>query len=622
MKISCALRYALIFACFLSYSSLIAQPQPDSTSHAPLIRKVDPPNWWIGMPDPMLLVTGENLAGAKLETKTHGVTVVRTRPESTGHYLLVWLKIASNAKLGPVTLTLRTQSASVEIPFSLAIRKAASEGFQGFDGNDVMYLIMPDRFADGDPYNDSPPQSPGTFDRSKPRAYHGGDLRGIQQHLGYLHDLGVTTIWINPIYDNDNHSPDSYHGYSATDFYAVDEHLGTLQDYQHLVSDAHKLGMKVVLDIVVNHCGPLHPWVDLPPEPDWISGTRQKHMISDGAFNLIVDPHVPKTRWQHVVDGWFFDILPDLNQNNPDVAQYLIQNTLWWMEEGGLDGLRLDTFPYVERNFWAQFHKRIFEVYPKSDSVGEAFNPDPTITSFFVGGQARYDGIDSGVSTVFDFPFFFTLRDVLLRDKPVELLEDVFRNDWLYPHPEMLVTFIGNHDTVRFMGEPGATKEKLKAAFALLLTTRGVPQLYSGDEIAMSGGADPDNRHDFPGGFPGDPRNAFTQAGRTADEQEVFSYLQNLLHLRKDHPALRTGTQWALASGKSSLVYARVSGDDRLLMIFNNGDARQHFHLTLANTPLSSAHEIHELSGEPASLAGSDVDTDVSPRSVAIYEVL
>jgi glycosidase len=322
------------------------------------------------------------------------------------------------------------------------------------------------------------------------------------------------------------------------------------------------------------------------------------------------------------VDGWFFNVLPDLNQNNPDMARYLIQNTLWWAEEGGLDGFRLDTFPYVPRTFWAEFHKTVFQVYPKSDSVGEAFNADPTITSFFVGGQPRYDGIDSGVSTVFDFPFFFTLRDVLLHDKPAEQLEDVFRNDWLYPHPEMLVTFIGNHDTARFMGEPGATKEKLKAAFALLLTMRGVPQIYSGDEIAMLGGGDPDNRRDFPGGFPGDPRNAFTAAGRTPDEQEVFSYLQNLLHLRRDHAALRTGKQWALASGKSSLIYARTAGSDRLLMIFNNSDNREHFHLALANTPLSSAREIHALTGETVSLTGNgEVDAGVSPRSVAIYEV-
>ncbi|MFY9562504.1 MAG: alpha-amylase family glycosyl hydrolase [Terriglobales bacterium] len=587
----------------------------------PRIQKVEPPNWWIGMPDPMLVLSGQDLLGAQLEVKTPGVTVVRTKIESTGHYLLAWLKIGSAARPGPVRLILHTSNAPAEVPFSLANRTPASAGFRGFDGNDVIYLIMPDRFADGDPSNDSPPQSPGTFDRSKERAYHGGDLRGIQQHLGYLHDLGITTLWINPIYDNDNHSPDSYHGYGAVDFYGVDEHLGTLEDYRQLVREAHKIGIKVLLDIVVNHCGMQHPWVDLPPEPDWLNGTRQNHSISDGAFQLIVDQHVPSSRWRHVVDGWFFNVLPDLNQNNPDMARYLIQNSLWWAEEGGLDGFRLDTFPYVERSFWSEFHKTVFQVYPKLDTVGEVFNSDPTLTSFFAGGKPRYDGIDSGVSTVFDFPFFFTLRDVLLRDKPAEQLEDVFRSDWLYPHPEMLVTFIGNHDTGRFMGEPGATKEKLKASFALLLTTRGVPQLYAGDEIGMPGGGDPDNRRDFPGGFPGDPRDAFTTAGRTPDEQEVFSYLQSLLRLRKDHVALRTGKQWFLGSSKNSLLYARVSGDDRLLMIFNNSDTREHFQLTLANTPLSSARELRPLSAEPASLTGSEVGADVSPRSVAIYEV-
>jgi glycosidase len=588
----------------------------------PMVEKVDPPNWWLGIPSPMLLVKGENLRGAKLDLETPGVSIKRTRYEDTGHYLFIWLEVSPSAKAGSVNLQVHGNGGSARIPFSLAHRHSATDGFQGFSPDDVIYLIMPDRFADGDPSNDSPPQSPGTYDRSNARAYHGGDLRGIRQHLDYLHDLGVTTIWISPIYDNDNHSPGDYHGYGAVDFYAVEEHFGTVADYQDLVKEAHRLGMKVLLDVVVNHCGMKHPWLDFPPEPDWLNGTKANHSISDGKFELIPDEHVPPTQWKHVVDGWFFNVLPDLNQNNPDMAQYLLQNAVWWAEEGGLDGFRLDTFPYVPRSFWSEFHKSLFDIYPNFTTVGEVFNRDPIVTSFFDGGQARADHIDSGVSTVFDFPFFVTIRDVLLKDKEPAELEQILRDDWLYAHPERLVTFIGNHDTVRFMGESGATRDKLKAAFALLLTMRGIPQIYYGDEIAMPGGGDPDNRRDFPGGFPGDPRDGFTQSGRTAGEQDVFAYLRTLLHLRTEHSALRRGKQWYLASDKTYFAYARIDGQDHMLMVFNNADTPTKVHLDLTKTPLADATHAHALAGAtPAIIANTAFDVTVPPRQVFIYSL-
>jgi glycosidase len=570
----------------------------------------------------MLLIKGENLSGAQVSSQSPGVSVTGTKYEEAGHYLFIWLNASAGAKPGPVHLQVQADGSSTSIPFSLANRRPATDGFQGFGPDDVIYLIMPDRFADGDTSNDSPPQSPGTYDRSNPRAYHGGDLTGIQQHLGYLHDLGVTTIWINPIYDNDNHSAGDYHGYAAVDFYAVEEHFGTLSDYQDLVKEAHRLGMKVLLDVVVNHCGPKHPWLDFPPQPAWLNGTTQNHSISDGKFELIPDEHVPPAQWKHVVDGWFFNVLPDLNQNNPDMARYLLQNAVWWAEEGGLDGFRLDTLPYVPRSFWAEFHKSLFQIYPHFTTVGEVFNGDPTVTSFFDGGVPRQDGIDSGVSTVFDFPLFFRLRDVLLKDKQPSQLEEILRDDWLYPHPDRLVTFLGNHDTARFMGESGATREKLKAAFALLLTMRGIPQIYYGDEIGMPGGGDPDNRRDFPGGFPGDTRNAFTQSGRTAEEQDVFVYLRDLLHLRSEHPALRHGKQWYLGSGQDYFAYARIDGQDRFMMIFNNADHASEIHLDLSKTPLANATHAQSQVGKQATqpLLGK-LDVNVPARTVLVYAV-
>jgi neopullulanase len=588
----------------------------------PAVQKVDPPNWWLGMPSPMLLVKGENLARSRVISQTPGVSITRTRYEASGHYLLLWLNISPGAKPGPVRLMAEGRGTTVRIPFSLAIRQPRTEGFRGIGPEDVIYLIMPDRFADADTSNDSPAQSPGTYDRSKPRAYHGGDLRGIRDHLQYLRDLGVTTLWICPIYDNDNHSPEDYHGYAAVDFYAVDEHFGTLADFEDMVASAHKLGLKVVLDTVVNHTGMKHPWLDLQPEPGWYNGTRAQHSISDGAFPLIVDPHAPPRLWEHVVDGWFFNVLPDLNQNNPDMAQYLVQNGIWWAEQGALDGFRLDTFPYVPRKFWAKYHRQLHRIYPHFDTIGEVFNPDPTITSFFVGGQPRWDGIDSGVNTVFDFPLFFALRDVVLKNAPASNLVDVLRQDWLYPHPEKLVTFIGNHDTARFMGEPGATKQKLKLAFSLLLTMRGVPQLYYGDELGMPGGGDPDNRRDFPGGFPGDTHNAFTAEGRTEDEEEIFAHVQRLLKLRQQHSALRRGRQWHIDFSKDFYAYAREDGEERMLMVFNHSGAQHHFHLEFAGTPLASVSRLEPLlDASPAAMSGDVADLDVAADSVAIYDV-
>ena len=606
---------ASLTALLLVFLGMLAQASPR-------VAKVEPPNWWVGLPDPMLLITGENLTGATVKAvNTPGVHVARVQAEVSGHYLFVWLELESGVRPGPLELLLETPQGSTAIPFSLEARKPSGAGFRGISGDDVIYLIMPDRFADGDPSNDSPAQSPGTYDRSKPRAYHGGDLRGIRDHLQYLHDLGTTTIWICPIYDNDNHSPDDYHGYAAVDFYAVDEHLGTLADFQDLVARAHQLDMKVLLDIVVNHTGMKHPWLDLQPEPGWYNGTRAQHSISDGAFQLIVDPHSPPRQWEHVVDGWFFNVLPDLNQNNPDMAQYLVQNSMWWAEEGGLDGFRLDTFPYVPRKFWADYHRELHRIHPNFDTVGEVFNPDPTITSFFVGGLAR-DGIDSGVNTVFDFPLFFTLRNVILKNAPASDLTEVLRRDWLYPHPEKLVTFFGNHDTTRFMGEPGATKQKLKLAFSLLLTMRGIPQIYSGDEIGMPGGGDPDNRRDFPGGFPGDARDAFLAQGRTADEQEIFSHVQSLLHLRQQHPALRRGRQWHIDSAKDFYAYAREDGDERILIVFNNKNTRHKFHFELGDTPLASAERLEPLlDAAPGHIAGGAADLDVPANSLVLYEV-
>ena len=499
-----------------------------------------------------------------------------------------------------------------------------NQGFNGFGPDDVIYLIMPDRFADGDPSNNFP--SSGAYDRTQPRAYHGGDLRGIQEHLPYLKDLGVTTLWITPIYDNEDRTGRDYHGYGAVDIYKVEEHFGTLTEYRVLVDAAHQQGLKVILDIVPNHVGPTNPWADDPPTDRWLHGTREVHLVSNAEFQGIADPHSSPRDWRNITEGWFVGILPDLGTDDPITSQYLRQNALWWAEAGALDGFRLDTFPYVDRRFWHDFHAAVHRVYPRFKTVGEVSGFDPVVASYFVGGKANA-GIDTGADTVFDFSLYHSLRNVILQDAPASSLEMVFESDWLFPHPDWLVTFLGNHDTPRFMGEPGATPQKLNLAFALLLTLRGIPQIYAGDEIGLPGGDDPDNRRDFPGGFPGDSRNAFTQGGRTSDENTVFAQLRELLHLRQQHPALRRGKYVHIYSDDRTLVYLRDfqqgRAAERLLILMNNADQARKVKVTVGDTLLAKATRLTRLwANQDVSLAlGTEITVELPARSLSIYNV-
>jgi glycosidase len=495
-----------------------------SWAQVPRINKIDPPGWWVQFPNPMLLVHGEALNRAKFCIDGKGVKLARVQASANGHWVFLWLDIQSAPQQ---TLLIRAVSSDGQARSSyvLAEPSHAVDGHRGFSSADALYLIMTDRFARGEPANDRPGD-----DRAAPRGWHGGDLAGIEQHLDYLKQLGVTTVWTTPVASN-GEMAEAYHGYAATDLYAVDSHFGTPSGYRRLSDALHARGMKLVIDLVPNHVGVKHPWVLDPPAPQWFHGTLGQHLPVQHDFYQLVDPHAPPQAWRNIVDGWFTDSMPDMNQENPLVAQYLIQNALWWVETANLDGIRLDTFPYVDRAFWRDFHAALHGVFPHLTTVGEIFHSDPEVTSYFAGGST-HGGLDTGLDTPFDFPVYFALRDVLAHDKPMSELTTVLRQDGLYPHPERLVPFIGNHDTMRFLTDAGGSVPRLKLALGLLATLRGMPQIYSGDEIGMTGGEDPENRHDFPGGFPGDSHDAFSQTGRTATEQDLFAWISGMLALR------------------------------------------------------------------------------------------
>ncbi|MGB7728317.1 MAG: alpha-amylase family glycosyl hydrolase [Candidatus Acidiferrum sp.] len=627
--------YLIAVCLLLSWASSV-HAQTQASPNAPIVNKVEPPNWWVGLtPDVMVLLSGKNLRATHVQCNLQEVLVSRTQSSINGDYLFVWLKFLPQLKSGTAVCRIITANGETSFEFPIAARKQILGRNQGLSLDDEIYLIMPDRFANGDPTNDEPVEFPGSHDRGKPRAYHGGDLRGIEAHLPYLKDLGITTLWLTPIVKNG--APADYHGYGAVDEYAIDPHLGTLKDYQGLVEAAHKQHMKVLFDIVPNHVGPLNPWVKDPPMADWFHGTAESHLSTfsqlksdfygqpgkrdnSDLLEALVDPHTPPQMRKNMTDGWFWGILPDMNTENPVVADYLIQNAIWWAEASGLDGYRIDTFAYVPREFWAQWHEALRRIYPRLSTVGEVFHPDPTVTSFFAGGRKGWDGIDTQLTTLFDFPLYYAMRDVLLSGAPAGRMANILRQDSLYPHPEYLVPFFGNHDTPRFAGATSATPEKLKLAFALALTVRGIPGIYYGDEIGMKGGADPDNRRDFPGGWLEDQNNAFVRADRTKEQQEIFEYVQTLLRLRRENDALRDGKLWHLAADDSSYIFLRESDEEKLVIAFYDGANSKTVNLSLQGTPAEAAAGISTIFGNgEADLAGQQLKLVLPAQSLTIF---
>lgn len=548
-----------------------------AAAQVPVIEKVDPPNWWANHSiEPVrLLVRGQHLAGARFECAPLACSDVRVNER--GSYVFVDVAIPRDLPAGDYPLTLRTTRGTARVPFTVSPALPPAGRFQGFGPDDVLYLLMPDRFANGDPSNDDPAVSKGILDRSHGRRFHGGDLAGVRQRLPYLKELGITAIWMNPIYDNtnvldrkevyDGQPTTAYHGYHAIDYYAVEERFGDMAELRRLVDEAHALGIRIILDMVANHTSAFHPWVEDSPTPTWYNGTAASHLANTWQTWTLADPASPPALRESTLDGWFIDLLPDLNQDDPEVARYIIQNTLWWVGMTGIDGIRQDTWPYVPRSFWRDWMNAIHREYPTLNVVGEVYDGDPALVSFFQGGRTQFDGIDSEVESLFDFPLFFTLRRAFGEGQPLREVAMMIARDRLYPEPDALVTFIGLHDVPRFMNERGATRDGLELAFTFLLTARGTPLIYYGDEIALPGGGDPDNRRDFPGGWSEDARNAFDAAGRTQEERAVWSHVQQLLQLRATRPELRRAPMENLHVAEQVWVFRRGA----TVVALNNG---------------------------------------------------
>jgi glycosidase len=604
-----------------------------AAQNGPAVLKVEPPNWWIGHSiNPVrVMIRGRNLSGASVEAVGPGLKTGLTRINPSGTYLFVDVSIDPQAKPGPRTLRITTVNGTAAAPFEINAPVARAGRFQGFSTDDVIYLIMPDRFSDGDPLNNDPPQSRGLFDRANKFRYHGGDFQGIINQLPYLKDLGVTALWLTPWYDNVNH-PDEiekkegatttgFHGYGSVDFYNVEEHFGTLQKLRELVEEAHKQGIKIIQDEVANHTGPYHPWVDDSPTPTWYNGTRAVHLKNVFQTWMLHDPRAESNAKRETMEGWFLDFLPDLNQHDEEVSRYLIQNTLWWIGVTGLDAIRQDTWQYVPNTFWREWTAAIKREYPNFRVVGEVKDGDPVHVAFFQGGRVRFDGVDSGLDTLLDFPLFYQIRHAFAEGKNLDEVPKLLAKDYIYNDAEVLVTLLGGHDDKRFMSEPNASVTGLKLAHTFLLTTRGIPQLYYGDEIGMTGADEPTTRQDFPGGFPGDARNAFKKSGRTMEEQDLFEHVRKLNRLRAELEPLRRGFLVNLHVAPQQYAYARVTNSASVIVVVNNDTkpSQLEFDVTRAGLPEGAALLDRLGTVGPLSVRAGTLKVTLPARSASVF---
>ena len=553
-----------------------------TTNAAVKVDRIDPTDWYVGMKDPslQLMVYGEGIGSADVTTDYAGVKVDSIVRLDSPNYLLVYLNL-DGAQPGEMTLQFKNGKQAKKVKYTLKAREKRGEERMGFTNADVLYMLMPDRFADGDPKNnDIKGMQPYKTDRTQPSLRHGGDLEGIRRHLDYFKDLGVTALWFTPVLENN--SPDSngnstYHGYATTDYYRVDPRFGTNAEYRKLCDEAHANGLKVVMDMIFNHCGFEHPWLSDIPSKDWLNTpewlearkdktkpeVNDKYLQTSYKLTPIVDPYASDVDKKETVEGWFVPTMPDLNQKNPHVMKYLIQNSIWWIETVGIDGIRMDTYPYADADAMAQWMKTLNEEYPNFNVVGETWVTEPPYTAAWQK-DSKIAKTNSNLKTVMDFSFYDKVNQAKREDTDGFLtgMNRVYNNfvyDYLYPNPSSVMAFIENHDTDRFLGNAKDTTA-LKQALAILLTVNRIPQLYYGTEVLMNGTkevTDGNVRKDFPGGFPGDTHNAFTAEGRTRAENAMFTWLSRLLHWRQGNDVVTTGRQTQFIPYNGVYVIAR-----------------------------------------------------------------
>ena len=543
------------------------------------IRHLDPPGWWIGMHNPqlMLMINGPKISDLTPSINYKGVSVTTVTRTENPDYLFVFLKISKDADPGkfPVKFS-KNGKVVLTADYELKQRKAGSAARKGFSQQDEIYLLMPDRFANGDTTNDSVKELAEKVNRKDPNGRHGGDIQGIIDHLDYLKDLGIKALWSTPLLE-DNMPVYSYHGYATTDYYKIDARYGTNEDYKRLAEECHRRGIKLIMDMVPNHCGSDHWWMKDLPMKDWVHQfpefTRTNYRIS--TWN---DPHAAEIDRKLNEDGWFDVTMPDLNQNNPFLLTYLEQNAIYWIEYADLDGVRVDTYPYTNEWKIADWTKAILNEYPNLNIMGECWMHRPSEVAYWQSGVKNYNGYNSYLPTVMDFPLNDAFQAAFNQDyqnwgEGVGMFYNNYVMDYLYARPLDLLIFADNHDTPRFSTEIGFDVNKFRLGMIHLLTTRGIPEILYGTEIMMGGEkskGDGDIRRDFPGGWPNDKRDAFTPQGRTEKENEAYNVLHSLLKYRNENPVLQTGKMIQYIPQGNVYVYFRMNDTKTVMVVMNN----------------------------------------------------
>ena len=597
------------------------------------VDRIEPTNWYVGMKDPsvQLMVYGEGIRDAEVAIDYAGVTIDSLVRLDSPNYLLVYLN-TRGAQPGTMEMTFKQGRSKKKVKYQLLAREMSGDKRMGFTNADVLYMLMPDRFADGNPANNQiAGMQPYKNDRTKPSLRHGGDIEGIRQHLDYFTQLGVTALWFTPVLENN--SPDShntvstYHGYATTNYYQVDPRFGTNEEYRRLCDEAHSRGLKIVMDMIFNHCGSYHPWLKDMPSHDWFNQPDYKNNYLQTSYKLtpVMDPYASEVDLKETVEGWFVPSMPDLNHHNVHVMNYLIQNSIWWIETAGIDGIRMDTYPYAYADAMARWMKRLDSEYPNFNVVGETWVENPAYTAAWQKGN-KMGKPESYLPTVMDFSFYEKIDSAKHEEtdgwwRGYNRVYNSLCHDYLYPNPSSVMAFIENHDTNRFLGN-GQDVPALKQALALLLTIKRIPQLYYGTEVLMNGTkevTDGNVRKDFPGGFPGDTENAFTAEGRTPLQNDMFNWLSALLHWRQGNKLITDGKMTQFIPYGGIYVVARTLQGKHAVTIINGTTSQRQMKLDRYNEAFQGATVARDVpTGKTVDLSSGSIT--LPPRGTLVLE--
>jgi glycosidase len=546
--------------------------QTNGSNPALTIDHIEPSFWWAGMKnrDLQIMVHAKDIAYLRPKINIPGIRLVNVIQTSNRNYLFLNLEIQPTVK--PQTFAidfLKDEKVVFSHPYTLKERKENSATRQGFSTADVLYLITPDRFANGDPSNDNHPDMREKSNRSFKGGRHGGDIAGIIKNLDYIRSTGFSAIWLNPVLEN-NQTEYSYHGYSITDFYKVDPRFGSNDSYLDLVKNCHEKGLKVIMDMIVNHCGSFHWWMNDLPDTDWINFDN-KFVNTTHQRAVIQDVHVSEYDKKMFTDGWFVETMPDLNQKNTLLSTYLIQNAIWWIEYADIDGIRMDTYPYPDKDFMSDWTCAVMAEYPGFNMVGEEWSENPAIVAHWLKGKVNPNGYSSCLPGAMDFPIQGALRKSLTNNNWYPLYETLSM-DFLYPDANSLVVFPDNHDMSRLYSQVNENLDLFNLGLTYMLTTRGTPQIYYGTEILMSNPGTDDHgiiRSDFPGGWQGDQKNGFSNIGLSSNQIETKSHIQKLLKWREKKGVIHHGKMMHFVPENNIYVYFRYDNDEKVMVVLS-----------------------------------------------------